>query len=84
MVKLSSLHKTSGCVEPAGNEGDLGEWDGACIAVATMPHIGQPGFGEKDIISVACTRGRYGLEEGREASQVLVMNETRSSESCKG
>ena len=46
-MKLSSLHKTSGCVEPAGNEGDLGECDGACIAVATMPHIGQPGLGAK-------------------------------------
>jgi hypothetical protein len=44
-VKLSSRQRTSGCVEPGGNDGERGEFGGACDAVATMPHIGQPLFG---------------------------------------
>lgn len=50
IVKLSSRHRTSGAFDPGGKEGERGECEGVCIAVATMPHIGQPGFGEKFIL----------------------------------
>ena len=49
MVKLSSRHRISGAFEPAGKDGDRGECAGVCTAVATMLHIGQPGFGAKDM-----------------------------------
>jgi len=34
-------------VEPTGKDGERGEFEGEWDAVATMPHIGQPGFGAK-------------------------------------
>jgi hypothetical protein len=46
-VKLSSRHKTSGCVEPGGNEGERGELGVAWDAADTMLHIGQPSLGAK-------------------------------------
>jgi hypothetical protein len=46
-VKLSSRQRTSGWVEPAGKDGERGEFGVAWDAVATMPHIGQPGFDAK-------------------------------------
>jgi hypothetical protein len=52
-VKLSSLQSTSGCVEPTGNDGERGEFSGVLDAVATMPHIGQPGFGAKAMVNEA-------------------------------
>ena len=52
-VRLSSRQRTSACVEPGGNLGDLGEFGVVCEAVATMLHIGQPAFGSKVAI---CTQ----------------------------
>lgn len=48
MVKLSSRHRISGALEPPGEEGEEKPvCAGAWTADATMPHIGQPDFGEK-------------------------------------
>lgn len=48
-MKLSSRHKTSGCVDPCGKDGLRGEFGVVWLADETMPHIGQPSFGEKAI-----------------------------------
>ena len=63
-VKLSSRQRTSGWVEPAGNEGLRGEFGVVWEAVATMPHIGQPALGAKEAISLCVWRsgdGRWSL-----------------------
>lgn len=39
-------------MEPTGNEGERGELEGACEAVATIEHIGHPGFAAKEVITV--------------------------------
>ena len=51
-VKLSSRQRTSACVEPGGNLGDLGELGVVCEAVATMLHIGQPAFGANEAMLI--------------------------------
>jgi len=52
---LSSRHRTSGCVEPGGNDGERGEFGVICEADAIMPHIGQPAFGANAAIAVVDT-----------------------------
>lgn len=49
-VKLSSRQRTSGWVDPTGNDGERGEFEGAWRAVVTMPHIGHPGLGANAIV----------------------------------
>ena len=51
-VRLSSRQRTSACVEPGGNLGDLGELGVVCEAVATMLHIGQPAFGANEAMLI--------------------------------
>jgi hypothetical protein len=51
-VKLSSLQRISGWVARGvlGKMGLRGEFDGVREAACAMLHIGQPGFGAKDMM----------------------------------
>lgn len=73
IVKLSSRHRTSGCLEPAGKAGLRGVCEGACTAVATMLHIGHPDFGAK---SIGKGRGE-GVDSGRQQACLWWRRENR-------
>lgn len=48
-MKLSSRQRTSGCVEPAGKDGERGELGVAWDAEETILQRGHPGLGEYDM-----------------------------------